>query len=112
MDNENKPVLIYTTFGNVEEAKKVGRILVESHLAACTNILPSMTSIYEWHGEIEEADEAVMIIKTRKACQARALSRIKDLHPYDTPALLVIVPEIVDKEFAAWICEQTSDPSL
>jgi periplasmic divalent cation tolerance protein len=48
MGNENDHVLIYTTFSNVDEAKKVGRILVEAHLAACTNILPSMTSIYEW----------------------------------------------------------------
>lgn len=112
MSNENDPVLIYTTFSNVGEAKKLGRILVEAHLAACINILPSMTSIYEWQGETQEAEEAVMIIKTRKACQARALSRTKDLHPYDTPALLVIAPEKVDEDFADWISEQTRESSL
>jgi periplasmic divalent cation tolerance protein len=53
-----------------------------------------------------------MIIKTRKACQAKALSRTKDLHPYDTPALFVIAPEKVDKDFAAWISQHTRDPSL
>ena len=64
MGHETDPVLIYTTFETVEDAKSVGRILVESRLAACVNIIPSMTSIYEWQGQLQEAGEAVMIIKT------------------------------------------------
>lgn len=111
MGHESDPVLIYTTFETVEDAKKVGRILVESRLAACVNIIPSMTSLYEWQGELQEADEVVMIIKTRKGCQPLALQRTKDLHPYDTPALLAIDPLEVDKDFAAWIERQTNTSS-
>jgi len=108
MGHENDPVLIYTTFENVEAAKQVGRALVEARLAACVNIFPSMTAIYEWQGALEESGEAVMIIKTRKGCQRQALQRAKDMHPYDKPALLVIDPVEVDKDFAAWIAEQTN----
>jgi periplasmic divalent cation tolerance protein len=111
MGNETDPVLIYTTFETVEDAKKVGRMLVESGLAACVNVIPSMTSIYQWQGEIQEAGEVVMVIKTRKGCQTQVLRRAKDLHPYDTPALLVINPSEVDKDFAAWIAEQTKASS-
>lgn len=111
MGHETDPILIYTTFETVEDAKRVGRILVESRLAACVNIIPSMTSIYEWQGALREAGEAVMIIKTRKGCQTQALQRARELHPYDTPALLVIDPGEVDKDFAAWISEQTNAPS-
>jgi len=111
MGHENDPVLIYTTFESSEDAKKVGRVLVESRLAACVNIIPSMTSIYEWQGELQVAAEVVMVIKTRKGCQSQALQRAKDLHPYDTPALLVIDLREVDKDFAAWIAEQTNAPS-
>lgn len=111
MGHETDPVLIYTTFETVEDAKSVGRILVESRLAACVNIIPSMTSIYEWQGQLQEAGEAVMIIKTCKGRQSQALQRTKELHPYDTPALLVIDPIEVDKDFAAWIAEQTNAAS-
>ncbi len=108
MGEENEPVLIYTTFEISDDARKVGRALVESKLAACVNIIPSMTSIYKWQGEVQEAAEVVMLIKTRKGCQAQALKHAKTLHPYDTPALLVIEPREVDTDFAAWIVDQTS----
>jgi len=104
---ENKTLLIYTTLESVDDAKRIGRALVESKLAACVNILPAMTAIYEWQGELQEAGEVVMLIKTRKARQAEALARAKELHPYDTPALLVIEPSEVDDDFAAWIAGQT-----
>ncbi len=104
---ENKPLLIYTTLDSMEGAKTLGRVLVESKLAACVNILPSMTAIYEWQGELQEAEEVVMLIKTREGCLDEALARAKEMHPYDTPALLVIEPLKVDPDFAAWIAEQT-----
>lgn len=107
MGQENDPLLIYTTFEKMEDAKSVGRALVEARLAACVNIIPSMTSIYEWQDELCEASEVSMLIKTRKACQEKALALTKELHPYDTPALLVIEPAAVDNAFADWIVEQT-----
>ena len=107
MGRGNEPVLIYTTFENVDDAKMIGRELVEARLAACVNIIPAMTALYEWQGELQEASEAVMLIKTRKGRQKEALRRAKKLHPYDTPALLVIDPAEVDQDFADWIAEQT-----
>lgn len=104
---ENDPLLIYTTLESMEDAKRVGRALVDSKLAACVNILPAMTAIYEWQGELREAGEVVMLIKTRKGRLDEALARTKEMHPYDTPALLVIEPSEVDHDFAAWIAEQT-----
>ena len=66
MQENDKPVLIYSTFPSPEAAEAVGRELVEGRLAACVNILPGMTSIYRWEGAIARDSEAVMIIKTRR----------------------------------------------
>jgi len=107
MGQENDPLLIYTTFEDIDDARQVGRDLVQVRLAACVNIIPSMTSIYEWQGDLNEASEVVMLIKTRKACLEKALARAKELHPYDTPALLVIEPSAFDGAFADWVVEQT-----
>lgn len=109
MVTENEPVLIYTTFETAQDAKKVARKLVGERLAACTNILPEMTAVFEWKGELQEAGEAVMIIKTRKGVLKEALQRAKSLHPYETPALIVLDPMDVDRDFAEWIAGQTSE---
>ena len=105
--NENRTVLIYTTLEHLDDAKRIGRALVDSKLAACVNIFPATVAIYEWQGEVREEGEVVMLIKTRKACLSEALARTKQLHPYDTPALLAIEPSEVDGDFAAWIAGQT-----
>ena len=52
MHENDKPVLVYSTFPSLDAAEAAGRELVERRLAACVNILPGMTSIYRWEGAI------------------------------------------------------------
>ncbi len=101
-------VLIYTTFPSADEAKKAGRVLVERHLAACVNVFPPITAIYEWEGNVEEGTEAAMIVKTTKARSADALDEIKRLHPYSVPARLVLPVIGGGADFLSWIAEQCS----
>lgn len=101
-------MLIYTTFGEEEDAKRVGRALVEQRLAACVNIFPGMTSIFEWEGNLDEASEIAVLIKSRAGLKDRVLEAAARLHPYDTPALLVIETGGGSEAFADWIREQTA----
>ena len=89
MQENDKPVLIYSTFPSAEAAEKVGRQLVEQRLAACVNIIAGMTSIYRWEGRIARDTEAVMIIKTRQSLAEPVIAAVKERHPYTNPALLV-----------------------
>jgi periplasmic divalent cation tolerance protein len=102
-----RAVFVYTTYPSVVEAEKAGRAIVERRLAACVNILPGMISHYWWQGALERGEEAVMIIKTR-ASLAEAVNRaVKELHPYTTPAILVLPLESVDEAYLAWIMAET-----
>jgi periplasmic divalent cation tolerance protein len=109
MDNNNdRAVLVYTTFPSIVEAEAAGRTLVERRLCACVNILPGMVSLYRWQGAIERGDEVVMIIKTR-ASLAEAVRRVvKQMHSYTTPAILVIPVDRVDPDYNAWIMAETA----
>lgn len=107
MQQDDQPILIYTTFAAPEDAKTVGRALVEARLAACVNIFPGMTAIYEWEGAPEEAGECVMLIKSRRGLQAEVLQETHRLHPYDTPALLVIPVDGGSGDYLDWIAAQT-----
>ena len=83
-------LLVFSTFGNEEEARRVGRLLVEEELVACANILPGIESIYRWKGEIETGHEILMLLKTTRGSYGRLESRLKALHSYEVPEIIAV----------------------
>jgi periplasmic divalent cation tolerance protein len=101
-----RAVLVYTTWPSIVEAEKAGHAIVEKRLAACVNILPGMISHYWWQGQIERADEVVMIVKTRAALAEVVGEAVKALHSYDTPAIMVLPVESVDADYYRWLVDE------
>ncbi len=110
MRENDKPVLIYSTFPSAEEAERIGGALVDRGLAACVNIFPGMTAIYVWEGKRQRESEAAMIIKTRGSLASEAIAEARKLHPYTNPALLVLPVTGGSEDFMRWIAEQTAKP--
>ena len=108
MSENNKPVLIYSTFPSVAEAERIGGALVDRGLAACVNILPGMTAIYVWEGKRQSDTEAAMIIKTRASLADTVIAETRSLHPYSNPALVVLPITGGSDDFLAWITTQTA----
>ena len=106
--NLERAVLVYTTYPSIVEAETAGRALIERRLCACVNILPGMISHYRWQGEVERAEEVVMIIKTRASLAEDVRAAVKDTHSYSTPAFLVIAVESVDPAYLAWLMTETA----
>jgi periplasmic divalent cation tolerance protein len=104
----HETVLVYTTWPSTVQAEAAGRALVGKRLCACVNILPGMVSIYAWEGAIERAEEAVMILKTRRERLTELMKAVKAAHPYDTPAILELPAGAVDPRYAAWIEAETA----
>jgi periplasmic divalent cation tolerance protein len=102
-----RAVFVYTTWPTAVEAEAAGRTLVERRLAACVNILPGMTSIYRWQGALERGEEAVMIIKTRASLADEVSKAVKGLHSYETPAILVMPLDSVEKSYLGWLLAET-----
>ncbi len=102
-----RAVFVYTTYPSVVEAEQAGRAIVERGLAACVNILPHMISHYRWQGAVERAEEVVMIVKTRASLAERVRAAVKDGHPYDTPAILVLPIESADQTYFDWLLAET-----
>src|ERR1700742_4150829 len=102
-----RAVFVYTTWPAVVEAERAGRALVERRLAACVNILPAMISHYRWEGKVERAEEMVMIVKTRASLADAVSDAVKELHPYDVPAILVMPLESVEQTYLGWLLAET-----
>lgn len=79
-----------TTLPDESQARELARILVTRKLAACINILPKMTSIYEWQGKLEQGEEHLLIIKTEQDRLAELQNTIKEAHPYELPEIIVV----------------------
>lgn len=101
-------VLVYATYPSREAAIAAGHSLVEAHLAACINIIPSMTSVYRWNGAIETAEETVLIAKLPASNAGAVVAAIVAKHPYDTPAVLVIPVVAGAPDYLAWIGSETA----
>ncbi|MBT3880357.1 MAG: divalent-cation tolerance protein CutA [Candidatus Scalindua sp.] len=100
-------IVIYITTGSVNEAEKIGRALVEEKLAACSNIISPIRSIYRWQGKICDDKEALMVLKTRKKHFEQIVKRVETLHSYDVPEIIAIPIIEGSSKYMSWLNEET-----
>ena len=98
---------VYVTTGTFEEAQTIARSVVVDRLAACANILGSISSIYLWQGNICEDPETVLLLKTHPELITPLTERIKELHSYDCPCIAVLGIVDGNDEYLQWIKRQT-----
>jgi len=82
--------LVLTTAPDSIVAEAIARALVDSQLAACVSLLPGMTSVYRWQGQVETAREVQLLIKTRSSNMQALMDEITRLHPYALPELISV----------------------
>jgi len=97
--------LVLTTCPNEQIAKAIAENLVKEKLAACVNILPNITSVYHWQGEIQCDNEVQLLIKTDSERFLLLNARINELHPYDVVEVIALNIQQGDKHYLNWINE-------
>ena len=88
MSIRSQVLLVFSNVPDADSAKKLAKHLLEQRLAACVNISPAVHSLYRWQGELEEASEVTLHIKTTQARYAELEAAIKAAHPYDVPEII------------------------
>jgi periplasmic divalent cation tolerance protein len=99
--------VIYAATPTIEDARTIARALVKEKLVACVNIIPKIESIYRWQGKIEEATECALLAKTTEQNIEAAMQKIRSLHPYDVPEILVFPPVGGLKEYLTYVEDET-----
>ena len=82
--------IILTTASAAEEGRSIANTLVEKQLAACVNIIPKISSVYRWEGQIQSETEVLLLIKTTKDLEAKVYREVQAVHSYDTPELITL----------------------
>ncbi|MCK9521849.1 MAG: divalent-cation tolerance protein CutA [Proteobacteria bacterium] len=94
----------------VDDARTLATALVDARLAACVSIVPAVQSVYRWEGEVAQAEEALLLIKTTAARMPELTARILALHPYDVPEIIAF--DIRDNEgnaaYLSWLAQSVA----
>jgi periplasmic divalent cation tolerance protein len=98
-------VVAFSTVGKPEDAERIAHALVERRLAACVNIVPGLTSVYRWKGQVERDAESLLVIKTRRERIDALKAALTSLHPYEVPELVVLPIEDGHAPYLAWLDE-------
>jgi len=101
-------ILILTTMPDDDRAGSIARTLVDERLAACVNVHAPMTSTYRWQGAVQREAERQVVIKTTAGRRAALETRLRELHPYELPELVVLTAD-ASAEYAAWVSDDTAE---
>jgi periplasmic divalent cation tolerance protein len=100
-------ILVVSTVPDRETGINIGNVLVKSRLAACVNIVPGVTSIYEWKDEVYNEGELVLFIKTRESLFEEVREKVLEIHPYEVPEVISVKIERGHVPYLSWIRDNT-----
>ena len=102
-------VFAYITAGSRDEARCIGRALVEERLAACGQAVRELRSIYRWEGAVHDEPEARVALHTRRSLVPAIVARAAELHPYDVPCVLALPVLAGNPAYLEWLAAETRD---
>jgi periplasmic divalent cation tolerance protein len=100
---EKDYTIILVTTANREEAEKISKALLNERLIACANIIGPVNSLFWWHGKIENAEEYILLMKTRSEMFEKFAEKVKALHSYEVPEIIAIPIIKGFKPYLEWL---------
>lgn len=103
MKSAGQFAVVLVTAPDMEVARLLAKAALQAHLVACANLLPGIESHYWWQEKMEVSQEILILFKTRKSRVAALEKLILARHPYDTPEILVLAPDVGSGKYLDWI---------
>ncbi|KAK3605244.1 hypothetical protein CHS0354_037644 [Potamilus streckersoni] len=102
--------MAFVTVPNVDVARKLAHGIIQNRLAACVNIIPGLTSVYEWKGKVEEDSELLLMIKTATDKVADLSKFVRENHPYECAEVISSKIDDGNPPYLKWIGDTVSKP--
>ncbi len=103
-------LLVITHLPDRASAERLANAAIDSHAAACVNILAPCTSIYRWQGKVETADEVPLLIKTTREAYGRLETLVRQRHPYELPEIIAVSVNGGLPDYLQWVAQETQVP--
>ncbi|ADY02248.1 MAG: divalent-cation tolerance protein CutA [Vulcanisaeta sp.] len=88
--DEDSYIVVLVTVPNRDVGVEIARSLINNKLAACVNVIDGLRSIYYWEGRVEENNETLLIIKSRRDRLNDLVRYIRERHPYKVPEIIAL----------------------
>ncbi len=102
-------VVLFITTADDEEAQLISRVLLEQRKAACVNIVPRVSSLFWWQGKILQAEESLLVVKTRAKLLDEIIKLVKEIHSNDVPEIIALPIVGGSQDFLDWVGEETGE---
>jgi len=96
-------IVVLITCPGKEDGERIANVLLKEKMAACTNIIPQVTSYFWWTGKIHKADESILVVKTKKSTLRKLIIKVKKIHQYENPEIIALPIIGGSKEYIKWI---------
>lgn len=101
-------IVVLITAGTAEEGEKIANTLIDHHLVACVNIVPSVKSFFFWEGKTDTASEVMLIAKSRRSLLDKIIDQVKKVHSYKVPEIIALPVMGGSADYLKWVEESTS----
>ena len=102
-----KDVLVVLVTCPPEKAQAIAGALVEERVAACVNVVPSLSSVYRWKGAVHNEAEALLLVKTSKDRFEALKQAVLRHHPYELPEVIAIQVDRGHAPYLEWVIESS-----
>jgi periplasmic divalent cation tolerance protein len=102
-------VVLFITTADDEEAQLISRVLLEQRKAACVNIVPRVSSLFWWQGKILQAEESLLVVKTRVKLLDEIVKLVKEIHSNDVPEIIALPIVGGSQDYLEWVGEETGE---
>jgi periplasmic divalent cation tolerance protein len=100
-------VVVFVTASSSDEAERIGKVVVDSRLVACANILPAVRSIFHWNNKVNVESECLIIMKTTSDRFSDLEAAIRQHHSYSVPEIIALPIIAGSIPYLNWITAET-----
>jgi len=96
-------IVVFITTNTTGEAQRIAKLLLEQRQAACVNIIPEVDSRFWWEGELDSAQESLVVIKTKASLLPGIINLVKRVHSNAVPEIIALPIVGGNQDYLDWI---------
>ena len=103
-----REIEVRVTASSQDEADGVASAAVTRRLAACAQVIAPISSTYWWAGEVQQAEEWLVFMKTTADRFEELAACVRELHSYEVPEIVAVPIVQGTPDYLEWIRRETA----